>query len=147
MGPFRYWTLAQIPNWLLAAPILVITIHWLFLFYRRNLQQILRKTFMPHSISNYRYTTYNTLTESLLPHVHYTTAVLLLLVVSSHVQILLRFASPGSLPVVWWAIAWNACDNNAQLQSRSRHVYIIISCLLLWNIVSIVLYAGFYPPA
>ena len=41
----------------------------------------------------------------LLPFAHYTLILFLILTVSSHVQIALRFATQGALPVVWWSVA------------------------------------------
>lgn len=85
--------------------------------------------------------------QLLLPHVHYTLVTLLLLLVNSHVQIVLRFASPGSLPAVWWGASHLILQHYDAKQPPPRAASFILPYLVLWNMTSVVLYAGFYPPA
>ncbi|KAL9939792.1 hypothetical protein V8E36_001609 [Tilletia maclaganii] len=98
-----------------------------------------------------------TTSPTLLPHFLHNLATTCLLVFVSHVQISLRFATPGGMPFVWWAAAaWvlgdhSDADGAAALSrraaSRRRRLGILVSALVMWNALSLALYSGFYPPA
>lgn len=85
-------------------------------------------------------------TPELLPFAHYTLALFLILTLSSHVQIALRFATQGTLPVVWWSAAKlveeRKCSHIGRVTLKT-----ISTFSLAWQTLSVVLSAGFYPPA
>jgi hypothetical protein len=66
----------------------------------------------------------------------HTLVLVCILLLASHVQIALRMATPGGMPLVWWACA--------ALYERHRGVLVYLLC---YSTAAIVLYAGFYPPA
>ncbi len=77
----------------------------------------------------------------MLPHVLFLCINGVLLLFFSHVQIALRFASPGGIPALWWIAAEVVGDR------RGRAGGYLVTWLVLWNAASLVLYSGFYPPA
>ncbi|KAG1765770.1 glycosyltransferase family 76 protein, partial [Suillus occidentalis] len=106
VGFLRYWTVSNIPNFILAFPALlhVFAFCW---FYLSNLPAIL-----PH-IAPWIRTKNNDvhppqldspfLSPSLLPHVLHALALALILTFNAHVQISLRLLP--SLPITYWAAA------------------------------------------
>ncbi|KAI3617854.1 hypothetical protein CBS9595_003763 [Malassezia furfur] len=129
VGLFRYWTVAQVPNFALAAPVLVAGAVGVGAYVMRVGPGVLaRAVLVP-----WQRTT--TLGLPLLPHALHTAALLALLLFASHVQIALRLCTPGGMPFVWYTAA-AVCPPRAALRY-----------LCLYGAVAGVLYAGFYPPA
>jgi phosphatidylinositol glycan class V len=88
--------------------------------------------------------------DFMIAHTHFTLITLLILVLNSHVQIALRFASPGGLPAVWWGASRLASEHGKQKNSwlgGMKWMDVLVTYLVLWNLSSAVLSAGFYPPA
>ncbi|PWY99352.1 mannosyltransferase [Testicularia cyperi] len=133
VGLFRYWHLAQLPNFVLAAPVIVLACYGVFGYISRpRASSTARQASTSFSVTE---------TPAFVPYIMLGTAVVSLLVFASHVQIALRFASPGGFPLVWWGAAWVVLDKD----DAKRHTTISYLCIQM--LVSIVLYAGFYPPA
>lgn len=79
----------------------------------------------------------------LMPHLVMTW----ILLFSSHTQIALR--TMGGNPLFWWGLAqqvWNFADEGAVVKA-TRVGRVWIGYALTWTMVSLVLWAGFYPPA
>ncbi|GAA5880863.1 hypothetical protein JCM1840_003303 [Sporobolomyces johnsonii] len=105
VGPFRYWTLQQLPNFVLALPVFALSFAASYSYYSSNVLPVLRSTvpFIPLPSRSRAAEARPFLGESLVPYVHLHTATTLLLLVSSHVQIVLRVCATG--PTVWWFAA------------------------------------------
>lgn len=121
---FKYWTAAQIPNLLLAGPVFLVSL-------ATSLRFFLGASPDP----------------KLVPyHLHHL-GMTFLLMFASHSQIALRVCA--SDPVVWWGITESAFDwrtkHSAHGLTTCGRVWVAWS--LVWGLVSIVLWAGFYPPA
>ncbi|PWN37208.1 uncharacterized protein FA14DRAFT_187335 [Meira miltonrushii] len=166
VGPFRYWTLSQLPNWILASPVLYLIARWLTSYYSADIQSVIDRTLWPFSVSEQNQGEESTRPNvkqsaaadtrrlsvnvrsapQLLPFAHYTLALFLILIVSSHVQIALRFATQGALPVVWWSAA-ELVEKRSLLRHGKLSLNTLLTLSIAWQTISIVLYAGFYPPA
>lgn len=83
------------------------------------------------------------MTPRLLPHIHLSTATTLLLVFASHVQIALRFATPAWVGV-WLGMAHLVVGEDGKISKQGR---LWLTWLIGWNVVSVVLYSAFLPPA
>ena len=118
VGFLSYWTPAQIPNILLALPILATASHGSY-------------TYFTHP-SDPR------LTPLYLHHVGMT----VLLLLSSHTQIVLRVCSGDA--VLWWSVARLVFEDDGRVTRVGRWW---IGWVVVWGAVSIVLWAGHYPPA
>lgn len=143
VGLLRYWQSAQLPNFILAAPVLLIITYTARIFYRHSIpRQIASSLLAPSSVSDV--TTKGvgiTLsgTPQATPYVIHAIILGNLLLFASHVQIALRLATPGGIPAVWWGAA--------HLVLHSRWRGLVVGWLAIQLCVGVELYAGFYPPA
>ncbi|KAI0063536.1 mannosyltransferase [Artomyces pyxidatus] len=119
-GFLAYWTLAQLPNILLALPVLVLLLWWAL----RTLIDIFTR--------QEQYT--------LAPHALHTAALALTLLFAAHTQIALRLAP--SLPATCWA---GASLLTQPATARIGRAWVAWS--VVWGAVSIVLWATGLPPA
>ncbi|KAF7428396.1 ER membrane glycoprotein subunit of the GPI transamidase complex-like protein [Pleurotus ostreatus] len=135
VGLFKYWTLQQLPNFILPAPVLLILFSFSF-WYLRNLcpdrRAVERRPSSPSS-SNF-------LTLKLVPHVIHTCFMGVTLLVASHTQIALRLAA--SMPTIYWAAAWLHCHKPTHSLAR-----LWVWWSFLWGSISIILWTAFLPPA
>ncbi|KAI9059428.1 glycosyltransferase family 76 protein [Trametes sanguinea] len=142
VGFMRYWTLQQLPNFLLGAPPLVL-LSAFTLWY-------IRLAFLPRLLaffSNAAARRHSTdreagsspfLTPAIAPHVIHGLILCLLLLFASHTQIVLRQAA--SMPLTYWAAAW-------LLVERPNLGKWWVGWSVVWGAVSCVLWAAFLPPA
>lgn len=147
VGLFRYWTLLQIPNFVLAAPVLALSVAASWTFYSHNLRHVLSSTLpflciapvSQHDNDPKRDALSRPfLSIQLTPFIHLHTALTLMLLFASHVQIILRVSVTN--PVIFWFVA-------DLIHTRSRWGRRWVTYCLVWGSVSIFLWAGFYPPA
>lgn len=151
VGFLRYWTVAQIPNFLLAAPLLILlayasTSHIIsdgrIIFDAQvSVRQISSSSPKPitKASSNPPPSNPSPLrTLQTLPYALHTLALTLILLFASHTQIVLRLAS--SLPLTHWAVA-------ELFVERPKVARIWITWNVVWWGVSCVLWAVFLPPA
>ncbi|GAA6007329.1 hypothetical protein JCM10207_001590 [Rhodosporidiobolus poonsookiae] len=186
VGPFRYWTLLQLPNFLLALPVLALAFSASSAFYRAHASLALQHTLpflpawlIPSSVPPNRAPSSSTQLRSsrpltaaatsalatehvarLVPFVHLSTALYLLLFTTAHVQIALRVCVCD--PVVWWwaaelvlrdASSRGECAKagaGGRKEGKTRgHRWGVgwVGYCVVWGTVSIVLWASFLPPA
>lgn len=129
-GLFKYWEPAQIGNWLLAAPMLAIS---LFASYAYLQPPIPSQRLLPSNDKRLR---------GIQLHHLITT---LLLVFVGNVQISLRVSVTN--PVVWWTAAELAFDWSGGAGKMTRIGRWWVAWCVIWGAVSLILWAGFYPPA
>lgn len=183
VGPFRYWTWQQLPNFVLAAPVLITSLLASWTYYSHNTKQAVRATlpFLPAAASPSPLVTSTSiddthtgpewrkepgssddaedrasashpfLSPALLPFVHLHTALTLLLLVSAHVQIILRVCVTN--PVLFWFVAAGGVGGTTSLDRNASQGHCaltttrwIVYCVT-WGSVSVVLWACFLPPA
>jgi len=124
VGPFRYWRLDQLPNFLLAAPVLYFSISGCFAYLRETAW------------------TLASLSKPEFPIYMYQAVMLAILVFASHTQIALRLSFTD--PVLWWTLAKVFLSTKGQLGGAGRAW---VWWCAVWGAVSLVLWAGHYPPA
>ncbi|KAI0367932.1 mannosyltransferase [Pilatotrama ljubarskyi] len=140
VGFLRYWTLQQLPNFLLGAPPLLL----LFTFTLRYLRLALIPRLVNHisaSDSPSKSPIENAspfLSPSIAPHVIHALVLCLLLLFASHTQIVLRLAA--SMPLTYWAAAWLVAE-------RPTLGKWWVGWSVVWGAVSCVLWGVFLPPA
>ncbi|CAO1636071.1 unnamed protein product [Sympodiomycopsis kandeliae] len=154
VGLFKYWELAQMPNFALAAPVLFAASWVSYQYYSSAPHEIIQNTCLGWLFGRHRRRGVTAKVETsslshkssprLLPHIHLSTITVLLLFFASHVQIALRFASPAWVGV-WLGIAHLVVDHKSGKVTSSGRTW--LTWLILWNIASVVLFAAFLPPA
>ncbi|TFK86242.1 glycosyltransferase family 76 protein [Polyporus arcularius HHB13444] len=166
-GFMRYWTVAQIPNFVFAAPPLTLLFGFTSYYLRAALLPRLLDSFLGYvprtarisspennqsgrkvdlqvddaqnrSRSGAPLTLTPFLNPSIAPHAIHALLMSLLLLFASHTQIVLRQAA--SMPVLYWAAAWLLVEHPAVGRWW-------VGWSVVWGAVSCVLWAAFLPPA
>ncbi|EKM80848.1 hypothetical protein AGABI1DRAFT_71435 [Agaricus bisporus var. burnettii JB137-S8] len=127
VGFLKYWSLSQLPNFLLAFPLLItlFTYSLTYLFY------FLTSTPSPDPFFN----------SSIAPHAIHALLMSSLLLFASHTQIVLRLAP--SMPFTYWAAAY-------LFTHPTHHPFLSRLWLpwsLIWSLLSVILWIAFLPPA
>ena len=128
MGLFSYWELKQIPNFLLAAPILFLSFKAIYRYASHDWR---------------RFFTFGTQTSTestekwednplLLPYMYYWFVYSAVLLVLANVQIATR--QLASLPALYWFSA----------QESKRNPF-VVPFFLLYNVLGAILFSNFYP--
>ncbi|SJX65610.1 related to GPI18-mannosyltransferase [Sporisorium reilianum f. sp. reilianum] len=141
VGLLRYWQPAQLPNFVLAAPVLVAIAYTAYAFYRHSTRTQIAASLIPLPRTSRSATDEVSLHTHAhaVPYVIHAAVLGGVLLFASHVQIALRLATPGGMPAVWWGAA------QATLGLRWRGA--VLAYVAVQYCVAVVLYAGFYPPA
>ena len=144
VGFLRYWTLAQVPNFIIAAPSLVTLLLSSLYHLIGTLSFGLQLRSSQSLASSRTHSKHNSIPSTiffhpaLTPHaIHalfFSTAILL----TSHIQIILRLTA--SMPFTYWAAAWLLVES----PMRGRWW---IAWSLLWSSLSVVLWGAGLPPA
>lgn len=139
VGFLRYWSLSQIPNFLVAAPPIAILASFSAQHLVRSFQCLLGlRDFNSESSKHSPF-----LTHTITPHVLHTVFMSLMFVFFSHTQIALRLSA--ALPTLYWAVAWLFSQPTNSLLSRSGSVWLWWS--ITWALIALGLWAAFLPPA
>lgn len=135
----------QLPNFILAAPVLALSFSASFAYYTQTWPECLFRS-LPFSSTFVR--THGNKDKAadkhpffnidLLPCIHLHTALTLLLLFASHVQIALRQACTN--PVIFWYAAY-------LVQTGDKKGKWWTGYCMIWGAVSVVLWTAFYPPA
>ncbi|KAH7888421.1 glycosyltransferase family 76 protein [Phlebopus sp. FC_14] len=140
IGFLRYWTLSNLPNFILALPVL-LNVYTFCAFYLSRLPRIFPSFFALTRLKdgkNSPPTDSLFLDPTILPHVLYGLAMALLLTFNAHVQISLRVLP--SMPITYWAAAHLLIDRPALGKAW-------VTWSVIWGALSCVLWATFLPPA
>lgn len=160
----NYWTPAQIPNILLALPVLLVSLLGSYRFFLTYITGSTGtsplKGHGPPSLVPYVSTaTRQTNLHILLPFYIHSLALTLLLLFSAHTQIALRVCVTD--PVIWWSLAglafrWKgssrsfgaaSTDTEGKEDDMTRMGKVWVWWTIIYGAMSIVLWAGHYPPA
>lgn len=121
IGFLNYWTPAQIPNIAIASPVLAVSLFGTFRFF----------------------TSRTALSRRLAPMMLHHASMTFLLLFGSHTQIALRVISTD--PVFWWILADISFEKGRSGMNRVGRAWLWWA--VIWGAISIVLWAGHYPPA
>ncbi|KAJ7039270.1 glycosyltransferase family 76 protein [Mycena alexandri] len=124
-GFLRYWTLEQLPNFLIAAPPLLA----ISAFSVHQLRRWMKSPAGPaHAF----------LSPSIAPHAIHALIMSAILLFASHTQIVLRLAA--AMPITYWAAAWLLLEH-----PKLGRAWVAWS--VLWGALSVLLWGAFLPPA
>lgn len=128
-GLFKYWSLSQLPNFIIASPPLLSLFYysarylWHFVGFGNSTGPFFNSSIAPHAI-----------------HAFLMSGILLF---ASHTQIILRLAP--SMPFTYWAAAYiltHLKDCGHTFLARAWVVW-----ALVWSVISVILWVAFLPPA
>ncbi|KAI4526051.1 glycosyltransferase family 76 protein [Schizophyllum commune Loenen D] len=136
VGFLRYWTLQQLPNFIIAAPPLAAILAFSWWHLRRVVPGYVAVTTTTSPALS------PLLSPLLTPHVLHATFMALVLIFASHVQIVLRFAA--AMPATYWAGAWLLVRRARKGWSWGR---LWVAWSLVWGALSVLLWVAFLPPA
>ncbi|KAJ2783749.1 ER membrane glycoprotein subunit of the GPI transamidase complex-like protein [Coemansia interrupta] len=160
VGFLRYYTLQQLPNFLLAAPMIGLSLAglWTYLAYDpvrfATLGWIHRGRSLgakPDTVDAVAAAYFD---ASLLPHMYLWALLLGVATTTMHVQVITRFFS--SVPAVFWFAAHVVAKVAAQKEelasaqaSRSKRwvSWVVVGYFVGYGLVGVVLFSNFFPPA
>jgi GPI mannosyltransferase 2 len=171
-GLFRYWTVAQIPNFVIAAPVLALMFSFAWWYIRHALVPHFRRIIStrsqemasvpnqvrPEHLADMRAPKAVFLDPSLAPHAIHTLILAFVFLFASHVQTTLRLVA--GMPFLHWGAAWLIMNDRYSARPTSREdgskerkhpnwrwgrVWVVWS--MVWGVLSIVLWVAFLPPA
>ncbi|EIN11410.1 mannosyltransferase [Punctularia strigosozonata HHB-11173 SS5] len=169
VGLFRYWTTAQIPNFLIAAPVLALLFSFSWWYIRHALLPPLKRMLYPQSASpspaphsrrsdtpghgeaiNSDNLGRAFLNPTLAPHAIHAFILASTLLFASHVQIALRLTA--GVPFTYWGVVWllsrdKTTPGHPNAAPRFRWGKIWITWSAIWGALSIILWVTFLPPA
>ncbi|KAI8967814.1 GPI mannosyltransferase 2 [Mycotypha africana] len=150
-GFLAYYEVKQIPNFVLAAPIILISLFGLKNYIQHDSLRFLTIHLMS-SKTPYRKADENqSYTSSALAVYMYLWAFLLVFVCCNmHVQVIIRFFT--SLPPLYWFVGalWSKAFGSSQLDKNVQSTVaanLVFSYFILYGLAGIVLFSGFLPPA
>lgn len=164
VGFLRYWTPQQLPNIILAVPVLLLLLHASIRNIKHTLPRLLTAVLALRSNSTENDVQANDpiLSPSLLPHATHALIMSLTLLFAAHTQIALRFAS--AMPFTYWAAAslfvrgrkeekYEASQTPGVSNTKQKRFarwtssYSWTTWSLLWAVISLVAWGVFLPPA
>ncbi|KAJ2236224.1 ER membrane glycoprotein subunit of the GPI transamidase complex-like protein [Coemansia sp. RSA 1722] len=142
VGFLRYYTLQQAPNFLLAAPMIVLSVAGLWVYAAHDRTRFVSLGWVQRTPAAAASTGY--FDRRLLPHMYLWAVLLFVATTSMHVQVITRFFS--GLPVVFWfaghAVAAASLDPN-----RRWVQWAVVGYFVGYGLVGAVLFSNFFPPA
>lgn len=156
-GFLQYWTLAQIPNFLIAAPVYALLLSFCLWHVAGALHPQLnscysRLTSAKRGLISSASTDKPShsdpfLSSSITPHALHSLFLTFTLLFNSHVQIMLRQAA--SMPVVYWAAAWLFLRDGGDRKVAGRWGWgrLWVGWSVIWGAISLILWVTFLPPA
>lgn len=140
VGLLRYFTREQIPNFLLASPMILLSVCGIISYCRKNLKTILTLGIKPVSVAK-RSPFYS---RRLVPLIYLWMIMLLSTVFVAHVQIITRLFT--FLPAPYWYMAHIICSRRKDSSFLWAKRLVIWFCGL-YGIAYTVLFLNYYPPA
>lgn len=147
-GFMKYYTINQLPNFLMAFPMIMLSLFGIYKYIRTDFKRFITLDLLDN---NYKlgkpHTFYSNI--RILPFIILWIFMLLYCVFMMHVQVITRFFC-CSLPCVFWYSAQLFEDNYVHPGNDNGEKNICAALLkyfLIYNLIGIVLFNNFYPPA
>ncbi|KAI8972719.1 GPI mannosyltransferase 2 [Pilobolus umbonatus] len=144
VGFMKYYQIKEIPNFLLASPIIVISILGLKTFIEHNPTRFLSIGTLNSPTDEDKLEESSYFSDSLAVYMYLWCFLLFYSMTSMHVQVIIRFFT--SLPPFYWYIAylWDEGYRNGKNIGKAN---MTLGYFVLYGLVSIVLFSSFLPPA
>ncbi|KAG0337523.1 hypothetical protein BG000_005315 [Podila horticola] len=141
VGFLRYYEIKQIPNFLMAAPMITLSAVGIYSYIMHDTQRAL--TLGRDSTYAGRNQTPPFMSQAMFPHIVLWAVLLLSNITTMHIQIITRAFS--CLPPVYWFAAHQFGDTAYGL--RAGYARSVTTFFVMYGLVGIILFANFFPPA
>jgi GPI mannosyltransferase 2 len=138
VGLFNYFQIKQIPNFLLASPMILISCTAIFLYFDADHVRFLSLGFS-RSFKQKSRKFKCFLSDSVLPHIYLLIFMLMYNVFVAHVQIITRLFT--FMPVVYWIMAHLIINYGSTVKET------LLTYMGLYGTIGVALFALHYPPA
>ncbi|KAJ1837295.1 ER membrane glycoprotein subunit of the GPI transamidase complex-like protein [Coemansia sp. RSA 2708] len=142
VGFLRYYTLQQVPNFLLAAPMVALSVAGVYTYAAHDPVRLAtlgwRRQRCAAPQAGRRPLAAAFLGDGLLPHITVWAALLAVAMTTMHVQVVTRFFS--SVPAVFWYAAHAAAHGR-------RAAWAVAGYFAAFGLAGVVLFSSFFPPA
>ncbi|KYQ90121.1 phosphatidylinositol glycan [Tieghemostelium lacteum] len=151
-GFFNYYTVNQIPNFLLASPMVIIAVSGIFSYIRyfiQNPNQMIYSSFKLRSKNmNISEQVESFYSPHLIPFILYLLFLTVFSVAFMHVQVITRFFIHS--PIIFWFSAkhflTNGTKDNTPKKSTNTIIQqIILFYFILYNVLGCIMFCNFYP--
>ncbi|KAG0055911.1 hypothetical protein BGZ83_007034 [Gryganskiella cystojenkinii] len=142
VGFLRYYEIKQIPNFAMAAPMIILSASGIYYYVKYDLRRALslgRQT-SPQSLSR---NVAPFLSQRMFPYVALWSVLLLTNITTMHIQIITRAFS--CLPPVYWFAAHQFDGRPSTL--GSGWTWTVTTFFVMYGLVGVILFANFFPPA
>jgi GPI mannosyltransferase 2 len=136
VGFLKYYQWKQIPNFLLASPVIFLSFYGVYLYYLRNKKSFLSLGFRKSEKSKMKKGN-NFFNDEILVFIYYWFFLLIYLILNVHVQIITRFFS--SMPPLFWFASY--------LFSKKKNWWrvFILGYFIFYSFLGCILFSNFYP--
>ncbi|CEI92548.1 hypothetical protein RMCBS344292_06803 [Rhizopus microsporus] len=138
VGFLSYYQVKQIPNFLLAAPITLISIYGLLSYIRFDWKRFVFLKTQENKDDDSFYS------NRLLVYMYLWIFMLFYVLTSMHVQVIIRFFT--SLPPFYWFVG-HVWINGFEKKVNERTANVILGYFVLYGLTGVILFANFLPPA
>ncbi|RKP07024.1 GPI mannosyltransferase 2 [Thamnocephalis sphaerospora] len=144
-GFLRYFETRQIPNFALAAPMILLSLSGILLYAMQDSRRFftigLKETHAAHFMRLQLY-----YSDQALPFIYMWGVMLLYAFTSMHVQVITRFFS-SMPPVFWFAAHLCLALDGSQSASTRIWAHIVVGYFVIYGLIGVVLFSNFFPPA
>lgn len=144
-GFLEYYEIKQIPNFLLATPMIILSLYGIYDYSKIDIKRILTLGLQQEQRQLEIKTPYYT--HKLLPFIYLWVVLLLYSITSIHIQVITRFFS--SQPTVYWFVAHLFMRSITKEANKLDKIleYGVMIYFVLYGGSGIILFANFFPPA
>ncbi|ORX89815.1 mannosyltransferase [Basidiobolus meristosporus CBS 931.73] len=133
-GLFRYYEWKQLPNFLLAAPMVLLSFCGIWSYAAHDLLRFFSVGILKA-----------TREEALLPFIYLWGVLLVYCTLAMHIQVITRFFS--CMPTVYWFAAHLLAQDTDNSKRKRVASQIVLFYFITYGLVGIVLFSNFFPPA
>ncbi|CAG8489473.1 13198_t:CDS:2 [Ambispora gerdemannii] len=153
-GFLSYYQVKQIPNFLLAAPMILLSFCGIFMYakydwerfvslgWRRN--ESFSKIVIHNKKTKEEQETSTYFSSELLPFIYLWIVLLVYALTSMHIQVITRFFS--SQPTVYWFASYMLIESKSNDVTR-KWAKLILGYFVIYGLCGVILFANFFPPA
>ncbi|KAF9305252.1 hypothetical protein BGZ74_010858 [Mortierella antarctica] len=141
IGFLRYYEIKQIPNFLMAAPMITLSAVGIYSYLMHDTRRAL--TLGRDSTYAGRSQTPPFMSQAMFPHIVLWAVLLLSNITTMHIQIITRAFS--CLPPVYWFAAHQFGDKAYGLRAGSARP--VTTFFVMYGLIGVILFANFFPPA